>query len=104
MSDEVTTNVTTAHQEYSEGLSENLLEALIGCVDDLGEGAEARNQRLRQLLGVAPRQRPEQHQLEQLVIRHRVAAGVAETGAKALAMPVIMRRGLLRAGLRPVPA
>jgi hypothetical protein len=73
------------HQEYSEGLSENLLEAQIGCIDDLGEGAEARNQRLRQLLGVAPRQRPEQHELQEHVpIQLRSISRRLEKRAKPL--------------------
>jgi len=62
--DDVTTKVTTTGvREYSEGLSENLLQALIGRVDDLGEGAEACDQLLRQLFRVAPtaRRPPQTH-------------------------------------------
>ena len=62
--------------------------------DHLGERAECSQQRLGQRLDVAPRQRAEQQQLEQLVVGHRVGAGLAKALAQPLAVAVIMRQGL----------
>jgi len=72
--------------------------------DRLGERAELADQRLGEGLHVAPRHGTEQHQLEELVVGHRIAARLAEAGAKAFAMPVIVRRSLLETGLRTVLA
>jgi hypothetical protein len=77
--------------------------------DDLGEGAELGDQRFGQRLDVALRNGAEHHQFEQFVIADRLGAGLAETRAQALAVTVVMRRGLretdpLRASpCRPCP-
>ena len=94
-------SVTTASPTPS-----HLLEARLGRVDHLGERAEARDQPLGQLLGVAARQRAEQHELEQLVVGQRVGATLAEALAQALAVARVVRvrapreRSADRPGLR----
>jgi hypothetical protein len=94
------------HLELGDGgvaQAGDLGEALRRSGDGLGERAELGDQRLGEGLHVAPRQGPEQHQLEQFVFGHRVAAGLAEAGAKPLAMPVIMRGSLLRTAFGRFP-
>jgi hypothetical protein len=72
--------------------------------DHLRKRAELSDQDFGERLDVAPRQRAEQYQLQQLVIGDRIGAGLAEATAQPLAMPVIMRRRLLEPGLRQFPA
>ena len=71
----------------------------------LGEGAEARNQRLGQRLHIAPRHGAEQDQLEKLIIGQRLGAALAEPVAQPLAVAVIMWRpiGRTEARLRITP-
>lgn len=66
--------------------------------DDLTEGAEAVDQGFRQRLHVGAGDRAEQHQLKELVIGQRLAAGLPEAFAQPLAMAKKMRRGLFKAG------
>ena len=59
--------------------------------EGLGERAECGEQLLGQRFQIAPRQCAEQHQLEQLVVRHGIAARFTETLTQSLAVPVIVR-------------
>ena len=69
-----------------------------GAFERLGELPNRARMRLGERLGVAPRHRPEQHQLQQLVIGQGVGAGVAEAPPQPLAMAEIMRlAGILEA-------
>lgn len=81
------------------GLAEaaDLTQPRFGRVHRFGERAELADQRLGQRLDVAPRQRAEQHHLQQFIVAQRVGAGAAKALAQPLAMAVIMR-GLFKAG------
>ena len=68
--------------------------------EGLGEGAECGEQLLGERLQIAPRQGAEQHELEQFVVGHRLAARVAETLAQSLAVAMIVRRFILGFGKR----
>ena len=70
----------------------------------LGEGAEFGDQLLGQRFDVALRDGAEQHQFEQLVVAHRLGAGLAEAPAQSFAVAVIMRRSLGKAALPPAAA
>ncbi|MGY3471360.1 hypothetical protein ACVW0I_008231 [Bradyrhizobium sp. LM6.11] len=63
-------------------------------MDDFGERAERLDERLRQRLGVAPRQRRKQGHLQQLVVAERIRTGAVEALAQPLAMAEIVRRFL----------
>src|SRR5262249_21677160 len=76
----------------------DLLEPFDRCGDRLGEGAEARDEVLGERLHVAAHQRAGQDELEQLIIRQRIAAGAEEALAQPLAMAVVVRRGLFGGG------
>jgi hypothetical protein len=83
--------------------SAHFREALGRRRDHLGEGAEPGEQRLGQRLEIAAGDRPEQDELEQLVVGERLRAGLEEARPQPLAMSEIVRH--LRAGarhLRPV--
>ena len=67
--------------------------------DHFGEGAEFGDQVLGQRLDVALRDGAEQHQFEQFVVADGLGAGLAEARAQPLAVAVIMRGGLGKAGL-----
>src|SRR4051794_25656903 len=56
----------------------------------LGEGAEAADQLLRDRLHVAARDRAEQHDLQELVIRQGVAAGLREARPQPVAVAVVV--------------
>ena len=64
----------------------DLLKPPDGCRDHLGQGAEFFEQLLCQRLHVAPRYGAKQDQLEHFVIVQRIAAGLQESFAQALAM------------------
>jgi hypothetical protein len=70
----------------------DLLQALVGRVDHLGERAETGDQLFRELLGIAPRQRAEQHELQQLIVGHRVRATLQEALAQTLAVTGVVGR------------
>src|SRR4051794_40713835 len=59
---------------------------------DLGKRAKNLDQRLRQRLGVTPRQRRKQRHLQQLVVAERVRTGAVEALAQPFAMTEIVRR------------
>jgi hypothetical protein len=59
--------------------------------NDLREGAELLDQDFRERLHVAPRQRAEEHELQEFVIGKRPGAAFPEARAQAVAMAVIMR-------------
>src|SRR5215217_4258368 len=56
----------------------------------LGEGAEAPDQLLRDRLHVAAANRAEQHDLQELVIRQGVAAGLREARPQPVAVAVVV--------------
>ena len=58
--------------------------------EHLGEGAEAPDQLLGDRLHVAARDRAEQHELQQLVIRQGVAAHLREARPQPVAVAVVM--------------
>src|SRR5437764_707493 len=66
--------------------------------DHLGERAELLEELLGERLEVDARDGAEQHQLDELVIRQRIAAALEETLAQALAMPVKVRGRLGQPG------
>jgi hypothetical protein len=68
--------------------------------EGLGEGAECGEQLLGERFQIPSGQGAEQHKFEQLVVRHRLAACVAETLAQPLAVPMIMRGRILGLGRR----
>ena len=72
----------------------------LGSADDFGERAECLDQLLGERLDVALRNGAEQHQFQQLVIGEGIGPGLAEALAQPFAMPVIMRRGVFKAGGR----
>ena len=71
-------------------------EALLDLQGQLGERHDRDAELLGDRLHVATRDRAKEHELEQLVIRQSLAAGLSETGAQAVAVPEIMRRLVLR--------
>ena len=68
--------------------------------EGLGERAERGEQLLGERFQIPSGQGAEQHEFEQLVVRHRLAARVAETLAQPLAVPMIMRGRILGLGRR----
>jgi len=75
----------------------DFLQPRAGRGHHLGERAEPGDQFLGQLFDVALRDGAEQDQFEQFIIADGVLAGLAETVAQPLAVPVIMGRGLGKA-------
>ena len=65
--------------------------------DRLGEGAEARDQGLRERLHVAARDRAKQQQLQHLVIGKRRFACIHEAIAQTLPVTVVVGRGIAQA-------
>ncbi len=72
------------HHRFAD--ARNLAQPLGRCRHHAVEIAEPVEQRVRQRLHVLPRDRPEQHQLKQFVIRHRAGTAGHEPGAQSLAM------------------
>src|SRR5271165_2584046 len=70
----------------------DFLEPLPRRGDDLGEGAESREQGFRQRLAIAARNGAKQNELEQLVVRKRRSARFEEALAQPHAMSGIVRR------------
>src|SRR3954453_7136774 len=70
----------------------HLAQARHRCMHDLGKRAKNLDQRLRQRLGVTPRQRRKQRHLQQLVVAERVCSGAVEALAQPFAMAEIVRR------------
>ena len=68
----------------------HLLQALLRRIQRLGEASEVGKDGFGQRLGVAPRHRAEQDELEQLVVGKRIVAGLAEASPLPLAMAEIV--------------